>query len=375
MSRSRVVICGGGIAAVEGLVRLRHLAGDKVDVTMVAPNEELRCRPLAVDQPFTVSPPAYPLETIARHTGAKWLQDAAESLDPDAQAIHTAGGRTLPFDALLLAVGARLVRAFEHAAVFDDARADEVYHGVVQDVEGGYSRSVALLIPEGPAWLLPAYELALMTKERAESVGQEDLAVVIVTPEPAPLAALGEEASKAVAELLDRANVRVYTGARAAVPAARHLLVTPNGPELEPERIVALPRIEGRQLPGVPAVDGGFAPVDAFARVQGMGGHVFAAGDGTNLPFKHGSVGTQQADVAAAGIAARAGAAIKPEPLRAVVWAKLHTGREPLLLKARVERDRVVSEVSSERNWPGNGKVVADELGPFLRSLETDLAA
>src|SRR5919106_6374097 len=110
MSRSRVVICGGGIAAVEGLVRLRHLAGDKVDVTMVAPNEELRCRPLAVDQPFTVSPPAYPLETIARHTGAKWLQDAAESLDPDAQVIHTAAGRTPPFDALLLAVGARRVR-------------------------------------------------------------------------------------------------------------------------------------------------------------------------------------------------------------------------------------------------------------------------
>jgi sulfide:quinone oxidoreductase len=374
LSSFRVVICGGGTAAVEALLRLRALAGDKVDVTMVAPEDELRYRPDAVDQPFTVSPPAYPLETIASHTGARWVQDAVESLDLDDQLIHTADGQKLAFDAVLLALGGRSVRPFEHVTLFDDAHADDPY-GLVQDVEGASTRSVALLVPEGPTRLLPAYELALMTAERADGMGQEGPAVFIVTPEPAPLAGLGKAASDAVAELLDRANVRVYTGARPAVPATRHLLVTPNGPELEPDRIVAVPRIEGRSLPGVPAVEGGFVPVDAFARVKGMAGHVFAAGDGTNMPFKHGSVGAQQADVAAAGIAALAGAAIEPEPVRPVVWATLHTGREPLYLKARVEGDRVVSEVTTERGWPAHGKVVADELDPFLRSLEPGLAA
>ena len=52
----------------------------------------------------------------------------------------------------------------------------------MQDVEGGYTRSVALVLPEGPAWLLPAYELALMTGERANSMGEEGLAVFLVTP-------------------------------------------------------------------------------------------------------------------------------------------------------------------------------------------------
>ena len=52
MSRFRVVICGGGIAAVEALLRLRTLAGDALDVSLVAPNDELRYRPLAVDEPF-----------------------------------------------------------------------------------------------------------------------------------------------------------------------------------------------------------------------------------------------------------------------------------------------------------------------------------
>ena len=101
------------------------------------------------------------------------MQDAAEWVDPDAQTVHTRGGGAHPFDALLLAVGGRLVTPFEHVTVCDDAHAHEAYHGLVQDVEGGYTRSVALLVPEGPAWLLPAYELALMTAERAGSVGEE----------------------------------------------------------------------------------------------------------------------------------------------------------------------------------------------------------
>ena len=62
MSDFRVVICGGGIAAVEGLLRLRRLAGDSVDIELIAPNEELVYRPMAVRQPFAAGPPRrYPL--------------------------------------------------------------------------------------------------------------------------------------------------------------------------------------------------------------------------------------------------------------------------------------------------------------------------
>ena len=93
MSRFRVVICGGGIAAVEGLLRLRSLAGDALEITLVAPAEELRYRPLAVDEPFAIrGVRRYPLRTIAQRTGAEWVQDAAEWLDPDGQLVNTQGG-------------------------------------------------------------------------------------------------------------------------------------------------------------------------------------------------------------------------------------------------------------------------------------------
>ena len=371
MDRYTVVICGAGIAAVEGLLRLRALTGDALAIKVVAPNDELRYRPLAVDEPFAMrGVRRYPLWRITQSAGAEWIQDAAEAVDPDAQKIHTSGGEAVQYDALLLAIGARLTNPFEHVTLFDDANADEAYRGIVQDVEEGYTRSLALVLPEGPAWLLPAYELALMTAERAASMGEEGLGIDVVTPEPAPLAVLGEGASTAVSELLERDRVRVHVNARPHVPRNGRVLVTPEGPELEVGRIVALPRIEGRPLRNVPVSGDGFVPVDEFSRVHGMAEHAFAAGDATNFPIKHGGLGAQQADVAAAGIAALAGAQVEPQPLDPVIRGVLHTGRAPLYVTARLHDGQVESEVSWEPGWPAEEKVVAEELGPFLRSLD-----
>lgn len=371
MERYTVVICGGGIAAVEGLLRLRKLTGEALKVKLVAPDDELRYRPLAVHEPFALRGiRSYPLRRIADRTGVEWIKDAVEAVDLQAQTVHTSQGHRVGYDALLLAVGARSTTPFEHVTVFDDANADDAYHGILQDVEGGYTRSLALVLPEGPAWLLPAYELALMTAERAESMGEEGLSINVVTPEPAPLAALGETASDAVSKLLDQDRIRVHARARPRVPANRRVLVTPEGPELAVGRVVALPRIDPRPLRNVPVAADGFVPVDELSRVPDTAEHVFAAGDATNLPLKHGGLGAQQADVAAAGIAKLAGAPVEPETLRPVIRGVLHTGRAPLYLTAKLIDGRVESEVSTEPAWPADEKVVTEELGPFLRSLD-----
>ena len=145
MSGFRVVICGGGIAAVEGLLRLRRLAGDGVDVKVISPQEELLYRPLAVQKPFGGhGAQRYPLSTIAARAGAELVVDAVEWIDGDGQVAHTVGGQTLRYDALLLAVGARSAPAFDHVTTFDDANADDTYRGIVQDIEEGYNKRVAL---------------------------------------------------------------------------------------------------------------------------------------------------------------------------------------------------------------------------------------
>jgi sulfide:quinone oxidoreductase len=52
-----VLIAGGGPAALEAVVVLRRLAGERVSPTLLAPDAYLSYRPLSVLEPFTVATP------------------------------------------------------------------------------------------------------------------------------------------------------------------------------------------------------------------------------------------------------------------------------------------------------------------------------
>ena len=367
MDRFSVVVVGGGVGALEGLLRLRKLAGDAVAITLLAPHDEYVVRALSVGEPFALgAADRHPLRPLVRDMDAEWLQDRLAWVDLDGQAVHTETGRAVGYDALLLGVGARLEPAYEHATTFRDDRADELLRGALEDVEEGYSKRVAFLAPDSPIWPLPLYELALMTANRAAEAGMGDVEVMLATPEPAPLAAFGATASVATAELLLESGVTVHVDARIAVPEAGRVTVEPGNVDVRADRVIALPRMAGPAIRGLPGTRShGFLAVDAESALVGAGGRVFAVGDATDMPLKHGGLGAQQADVAAAAIARLAGVDTPPQPLRPVVYGKLLTGRRPLYIKATLDRDGVESEVSSEPLGP-IGKVAAEELGAYL---------
>ncbi len=373
MSGYRVAVCGGGIAAAEGVLRLRRLAPERVEITLVAPNDQLAYRPLAVKEPFASGDVRrYPLRRLVDEVGAEWVRDALERVDLDGQLVHTDGGQRIEWDALLIAVGGRGKPGFPHAKSFSDLAAG--LGGLVRDVEDGYTKSIAFLVPPGPAWPLPLYELALMMRERAFSMGMDDLELSLVTPEVAPLAAFGGDASEAVGRLLAEARVAAYCGAVAEVPEARRVLVQPQGLELQASRIVTLPAIAGPAIRGLAAGStDGFVGIDSTCAVPGTMGRVFAAGDAVAFPIKHGGLGCQQADTAAANIARGAGADVKPAIFTPVIRGMLLTGKEPLYLSARVVGPRGFhSEVHERPPWPANEKIVAEELGPFIARLDAE---
>jgi sulfide:quinone oxidoreductase len=368
-----VVICGGGVAALEGLLRLRSLAGDRVDVVLVAPNDEFVYRPLAVREAVAFGwTRRYQLWDVAKDAGAEWVKDTLTSVDPASRSVHTGHGRQLGYDALLVAVGGRQLAAVDHALTFRDAEAREVYERVIEDVEDEHARSVAIVVPEGPVYPLPAYELALMMAQRARRAAVEGLELSVVTPEPSPLAAFGGYVGNAVSGLLREAGIRLYVSSRAVAPRPKRLLLLPAGKELAADRIVAMPRIAGPGIPGLIASGAqGFIPIDAQCRVPATDGRVFAAGDATTFPIKHGGIGTQQADTAAAAIARLAGAAPKPAPFRPEIRGKLLTGGKPLYLSARlVNGQSFASTVSESPPWPIDDKIVAAELGPYIAGLD-----
>src|SRR5215207_4437868 len=363
MADFRVVICGGGIAAIEGLLRLRALVGEAVNVELIAPNDELVYRPLAVREPFAFGPPRrYPLRRIVRDTGAEWTKDTLSWVDRADQLVHTGEGREVAYDALLVAVGARQVAPYKHVGTFHDAEADEVFHGVVQDIELGYTRSLAFIQPVGPVWPLPLYELALMTAERAESMDIRNLTLSLVTPEPRPLAVFGTTVSDVVTNRLARAGVKLYTNSLAKVPASRTLVIQPQNVELHDQRIVSMPRVAGPAIRGLPGGGAhGFLPIDKHCAVRGTGGRVFAAGDAANYPIKHGGLGAQMADAAAAAIAVLAGAQVKAPAFNPVIRGKLLTGREPVFMSAHpIGAETFESEMFDTPPWPADDKVVAE---------------
>ena len=117
------------------------------------------------------------------------------------------------------------------------------------------------------------------------------------------------------------------TSGRDTIPAAveENVLRFVGTGEVEADRVVALPRIEGLRLPGVPHDANGFVPIDEHGRVRDVD-DVYAAGDLTNFPIKQGGLAAQQADAAAEAIAAAAGAEITPTPFKPVLRGLLLTG-------------------------------------------------
>ncbi|HEX6020439.1 MAG TPA: FAD-dependent oxidoreductase [Solirubrobacter sp.] len=366
---TNVLIAGGGPAALEAALALHRLAGERVSTTLLAPEPTLTYRPLSVLAPFAAgSAPDYPLAQMAADAGFTHHRGRLASVDPDAHTVLTDAGECLSYDVLLVAPGARAVKPFPRASTYTGSDADqEMVHGIVQDVEGGYLRRLAFVVPVGSSWPLPLYELALMLGERAQDMGV-DPELHFITPEPAPLELFGQKAAREVAALLTEAQITLHTATRAEPVANGRLHLQPGGKIIEVDRIVTLPQLLGPAIPGLPADADGFLVTDAHARVQGVA-DVYAAGDATAFPIKQGGIACQQADAAAAHIAARAGAPVVPKPFRPVLRGMLVTERSARFMR----RDAAnTAQVAGRALWWPPAKIAGRELAGYLQELDDE---
>jgi sulfide:quinone oxidoreductase len=353
------------------MLALRDIAGDLVSTTLVAPQEDFHYRPLSVGEPFALGDAlSVPLATVARDAGAALRQDALANVDPEAHTIGLESGETLSYDALLVAVGARRTPALQHARTFRGQEDSESVHGLIQDIEGGYSRRIVFVVPDGVVWALPIYELALMTAQRAYEMSLPGVELTIVTPEERPLEIFGHGASDDLERTLDEAGITIETSSRAEIPRSGIVILHPHGRTLEADRVVALPVTAPIPIEGLPRDRDGFIPVDPHGHVRGAD-DVYAAGDGTWFPVKQGGLACQQADAAAESIAARAGASIEPSPFKPVLRGKLLTGSKPLYLRNDISGTAGDDSTSSGLTlwWPP-GKVAGAYLAPYLAMRE-----
>src|SRR5215207_8866336 len=344
LPRTRRVLTGGGVAGLETLLALQALAGDRLEIELLAPSRHFTYRPLAVAEPFRDgSVQRIPLAAIAADRGVRLHRDALARVFADDCAVETQGGARLDYDTLVLAFGARPVEAVRGALTFRGPQDAARVAAIVERLRDGTLRRIAFVVPSGTSWSLPLYELALQTATAVRESAPR-ARFVVVTPEPAPLAAFGDEAGVAVRALLDEHGVELRTGALVEHYADGRLWLEIDG-SLEVDGVIALPRLIGRRVSGVPSDPLGFVPVDELTRVIGLDG-VHAVGD-----------------VAAHVIAAAAGVSVRPRPYRPVLRGLLLTGGAVRYLRNDPYGD---AEVSGELLWWPPAKIAGRHLAPYL---------
>jgi sulfide:quinone oxidoreductase len=363
----RVVVAGGGVAGIEALLTLHALAGDRVELTLADAQPDFVYRPMKVAEPFARGlARRYPIADMARDAGARLVADVITAVDPDERIARTAGGEALRYDALLLATGARSVPVYEHALTWDDRSGPNHLGGLLRDIEQGYVRRLAFVVPPGPGWPLPAYELALMTARMAFDA-QTRPQITLVTPEVSPLAVFGPQATAAVRADLEAAGVGFHGASYVEIEKghAATVVVHPGMRRIEVDRIVALPRLLGRAPLGVPTDDDGFVHVDAHCKVTTLD-HVWAAGDGIAFPVKFGGLAAQQADAAAEAIARVAGADVVPQPFKPVLRGRLLTGHGERYMHHVAGGGGGGGEVADHTLWWPPSKIAGQRLAPYL---------
>jgi sulfide:quinone oxidoreductase len=363
----RVLIAGGGVAALETLLALRASAAALVEVTLLAPEPDFTYRPLAVVEPFArEGVPALSLAELVAEHGARLVAGALAAVEPDARVAIARDGTRIPYDELVIAAGAQAEPVVAGATTFGGPRDAPAVAAIVDGVRAGSVRRVALIAPAGVPWTLPLYELALQLSHERDPEGRPPQ-LLLLTAEHEPLAALGHESAASARELLGARGIELRTASAVEAIEDGVLWIDLQG-GVEVDAAIALARLRGPAIDGLPQDPDGFVPVDAFGRVRGED-HVYAAGDACAHRLKQGGLAAQQADTVAACIAHAVGAGPRPGSPAPVLRTILLTGERPRYLRAAVARggeEHDADEVAEDALWWPPAKVAARHLGPYL---------
>lgn len=344
-----VLVVGGGVAALETAFALRGLAGDLVDVEFLAPEPRFLYRPQAVFEPFGgLRVQAFELAELADALGAQLTLGELASVTPSRHVARTRNGMTIPYDVLVIASGASPCAVLHDAVTFRGPADEDRLTALVHDAKRGDIEHLTLAIPTLCTWPLPIYEVAFGLRSITNG------SLTLATVEPAAGAVLGEAGSEWLTSMLASRNIELETDV-VFDRFARGVTI-------------AAPELRAALVYGIPVDGDGFIPTNRFGAVVGVP-DVYAAGDVTSYPVKHGSIAAAQADTVAESIAAGAGVALAATPFRPVLRARIACGDESVYVRRDLDDPRDPGLVSLDPLWSPPAKIFARHLAPALAEV------
>jgi sulfide:quinone oxidoreductase len=368
MSAFRILIVGGGIAGLEAGLALRGLGGDGVAPTLVSPGFEFSMHTHGLGTPRAGRRmPSVPLEEILHGLDIGHVGGIASGVETDARRVRLLTGEVLDYDGLLLAIGGVPFPAFAHGVTFERPGDPAAFEELLKEVDLGLVEDVAFVVPDATIWALPAYELALALRAWAQRHARR-VRVRVVTAEDSPLELFGAAAATAVRAALERADIGLVAGSAPIVISDTTMLA--GGRWVTAGRIVALPRVAGPRLRGVPCDADGFILVDADGGIAGCRG-AFAVGDAAAQDRRQGGLAAQQADRAARCLLRQADIAVAAPDPHSVLRGVLITPDGPLFLRSTGAWGLPGAESAASFTplWDQPTDVVTRWLGPHLEGV------
>jgi sulfide:quinone oxidoreductase len=152
-SRMHVVVVGAGVAGLETALALHALAHEYVTVELVTPERDFTYRPLAVAEPFQMGEVRrFPIDRLVAATGATLRNGSVVGVDAEGKRALLADGNSVPYDVLVLALGAEPREGVPGALTFRGPEDRVALANVLDSVTAGQLRRLFFAVPPATGW-------------------------------------------------------------------------------------------------------------------------------------------------------------------------------------------------------------------------------
>lgn len=312
---ARILILGGGFAAISAAETLASAVGSEHEVMLVSKSADFTFYPAIVPMVFGDFKPEeirFDLrpKLVERHI--RFIQGDVRSIDTKSRTVNIAGDamdRVIGFDYLIVAVGRGLATVtvpglFEHAHHLLGVGPALKFREAISQFESG--AIVVGLCPEA-ALPVPVCESALALGEQFEDeIMRGDVSLTVVVPTTLDKAFEGAALFRDIEAAFDRKGITLVSDF-AVTRVEKDRIVSALGATLNHDLLMLIPPFSGQ--PCLREDDGvtdplGFAMVNEFMQVKGSRG-IYAAGEIVSMPGpKLGYIAMRQGKVAAQNLLA-----------------------------------------------------------------------
>jgi sulfide:quinone oxidoreductase len=324
-AKPRILVLGGGFAALEAAFLLRMRLHDQVDLRLVSDSDRFTFRPNSIYVPFGADPASLHigLDKPLHRRDIAFEPGSVAEVDPDARFVTLADGQRFRYDKLVVATGAdthaqEVPGLAEHAAtIWTPESMLGVRRRFAQARDAarrGERPRVLFLVPPNNKCSGPLYEVVLMLETWLRREGARDgVDITWSTYEQGYIQAFGPRLHDLVRDEFTQRGIDGHTRevvAEVGPDAVRYADGTTRGYD---HLIAFPPYVAAVRYAGLPSDARGFLETDLETRLVAGRDDVYAPGDAGDFPIKQAFLAFLQADAVADHIAAE----VTDRPFRA----------------------------------------------------------